>query len=153
MKFRRAVISDLTQLHDMEMSIFPSDQLSRRAFRYHINNPRASICIFETKDQANNIPIICAYYLLLYRQKSARLYSLAVNPAYQGQGLGRKLLLSVIKESRQKNIQTLKLEVRRRDHRTINLYKSVGFTETEILKNYYEDGADGIKMTYQLAKA
>ncbi|MFZ7173132.1 ribosomal protein S18-alanine N-acetyltransferase [Avibacterium volantium] len=67
----------------------------------------------------------------------ATLFNLAIDPAYQGQGLGKQLLHSLIDELRGQGILTLWLEVRQSNKIAQKLYLQCGFNEVDIRKNYY----------------
>ncbi|MFZ7218004.1 ribosomal protein S18-alanine N-acetyltransferase [Avibacterium avium] len=67
----------------------------------------------------------------------ATLFNLAIDPAYQGQGLGKQLLHSLIDKLRGQGILTLWLEVRQSNEIAQKLYLQCGFNEVDIRKNYY----------------
>ncbi|MEE6031807.1 ribosomal protein S18-alanine N-acetyltransferase [Avibacterium paragallinarum] len=67
----------------------------------------------------------------------ATLFNLAIDPTYQGQGLGKQLLHSLIDELREQGILTLWLEVRQSNEIAQKLYLQCGFNEVDIRKNYY----------------
>jgi len=67
----------------------------------------------------------------------ATLFNIAIDPAFQRQGLGRKLLEDVIEKLEQREIVTLWLEVRASNSKAIALYESLGFNEVSVRRNYY----------------
>lgn len=66
----------------------------------------------------------------------ATLFNLAVDPKYQGKGHGKTLLSNLMMQLREKQIQTLWLEVRE-SNPARGLYEKIGFNEVDIRKNYY----------------
>ncbi|OOF89706.1 ribosomal-protein-alanine N-acetyltransferase [Rodentibacter ratti] len=66
----------------------------------------------------------------------ATLFNIAVEPAMQGKGLGKLLLNELMIQLKEKNIQTLWLEVRESNPARW-LYEKQGFNEVDIRKNYY----------------
>jgi len=60
-----------------------------------------------------------------------------VDPDYQGQGLGRKLLQHVKAALLEKGIASIFLEVRESNVIALSLYESEGFHEIDVRKNYY----------------
>jgi ribosomal protein S18 acetylase RimI-like enzyme len=62
----------------------------------------------------------------------------AVNPVYQNQGIGTKLLEYVIKLSRLTNKEKIQLEVVEDAINAINLYKKFGFVIEGILKKNFK---------------
>ncbi|KAB8309749.1 MULTISPECIES: ribosomal protein S18-alanine N-acetyltransferase [Rahnella] len=67
----------------------------------------------------------------------ATLFNIAIDPAFQRQGLGRALLEDVIQQIEKKDVFTLWLEVRASNAKAIALYESLGFNEVSIRRNYY----------------
>lgn len=66
----------------------------------------------------------------------ATLFNIAVEPAMQGKGLGKLLLNELMIQLKEKNIQTLWLEVRESNPARW-LYEKQGFNEVDIRRNYY----------------
>lgn len=79
---------------------------------------------------------ICQYVL-----DEANLFNIAVDPAYQGKGLGEMLLRRLISDLAEKGIASLWLEVRQ-SNPAQKLYEKLGFNQVDIRKNYYPT-ADG----------
>ena len=65
------------------------------------------------------------------------LLNIGVGRQKQGQGWGRKLLLSGLERSIQRDARVCYLEVRQSNQAAIGLYRSLGFSVTGIRKNYY----------------
>ncbi len=83
----------------------------------------------------------------------ATLFNIAVDPAWQRQGLGRELLEHLIRELEARDVFTLWLEVRASNTAAIALYESLGFNEATIRRNYYptkEGREDAIIMALPL---
>lgn len=70
----------------------------------------------------------------------ATLFNIAIDPAFQHQGLGRRLLEYLIERLREKSVTTLWLEVRASNAKAISLYQSLGFNEAAVRHNYYPAG-------------
>ena len=98
---------------------------------------------------------VLGYAVYDYVLDESTLQNICVSSDSQGQGLGRRLLtcsMNMLKE--ELNIVRLMLEVRISNVKAINLYKSVGFAEDMIRKNYYpmSDGSreHGVLMSLSL---
>jgi ribosomal protein S18 acetylase RimI-like enzyme len=143
---RPAHAADLDQLCALEGAVFPSDRLSRRQFRYHMRNPRAFLRVLAAGGH------VLGYALMLYRhapgggKTAARLYSIAVSPAAQGQGAGGKLLAAAIRDARAQGADKISLEVRKKSLRVVGLYEHFGFETLRVLPAYYADGQDALRM-------
>ena len=70
--------------------------------------------------------------LVLIRQtRSLLLDNVAVHPAYQGRGLGRQLMALAEKEARRVGLTTVTLYTNERMTENLELYKRLGYMETE----------------------
>lgn len=141
---RRATLNDLPELTQLENLCFSSDRLSSRSFRYFLTRSQAEIWITGEP--------IAAYGLVLFHRGTslARIYSLAVNPAARGQGLGRKIMDALEESARQHNALFIRLEVAVDNQSALQLYLSMGYEAIRKLHHYYESGHDGIRMEKRL---
>jgi len=74
----------------------------------------------------------------------AEIHTLAVDPAYQGRGIGRALLRAMLDHAAG---ATVFLEVRTDNEPAIQLYRSEGFVVTGTRRGYYQpSGADAFTM-------
>ncbi len=74
----------------------------------------------------------------------AEVHTIAVDPAYQGRGIGRALLRALLEHAAG---TTVFLEVRTDNEPAIMLYRSEGFTVIGIRRGYYRpSGADAFTM-------
>ncbi len=137
-RLRDARPDDLPALLALEAR-FPGDRLSARQFRHHLGNPRARLRVAAAGGA------VLAYHLLLLRRGSglARLYSIAVDAAARGQGLGRRLLADAEAQARAAGCRGLRLEVRQDNDAANSLYRAAGYRQLAVLANYYDDGAPG----------
>lgn len=67
----------------------------------------------------------------------AQILNICVDPAMQGQGLGRRLLRHLIATAGKKSADTLFLEVRASNQAASSLYSSMGFNEVGQRQSYY----------------
>jgi len=132
---------DLAALCALEAATFSPENfpLSRKAFLYHIKRGNPLLVARSGAETAG-------YILLLVRKRWMRIYSLAVNPAYRGQGIGETLIRAAVKESRAGGKESVRLEVRTDNGAARALYAKAGFVEKKVLPGYYGDGTDGIEM-------
>lgn len=78
------------------------------------------------------------------------LVNLAISQDYRRKGIATKLLEHLIKMAKEKNIEKMFLEVRRKNIPAISFYHKNGFTERGIRRGYYEDREDAIIMGRKL---
>ncbi len=143
---RTAVLTDLAELLRLEAQ-FVGDRLSVRQFRHHLKQPdqRLRVCGDGRGLQG--------YSLRLQRSDSsvARLYSLAVDAALRGSGLGRQLLGDVENQAALAGAQCLRLEVRKDNAVALALYAQAGYQPFGERAHYYDDGMDALRLQKGLA--
>ena len=142
-----AQVSDIKALEELERHVFiPSDGLlSKRAFRYHIQKKKNVLLVAREDTLPNKL---LGYILVLIRKKSARIYSLAVNPDCRKQGVGRALIQASINKVVEQGITMIRLELRKGNTSALKLYESLGFVGSSVRPDYYEQGEDALVMTW-----
>lgn len=87
---------------------------------------------------ANNSQEDLGFILTSHAADQAEILSVCVKDNFRRMGIARKLLNSTIKKIINMHTKSLFLEVNRNSLSVILLYKSVGFVEVGIRKNYYK---------------
>jgi len=146
---RRPREGDLDRLVEIENAAFSGDRLSRRALRHLMRSESAALILAGDGEQ------IAGYAVLLFRRGTtiARLYSIAVDPALIGRGIGARLLESTEAEARLREREVVRLEVRADNAAAIALYERVGYRAFGRRAAYYQDGEDALRMEKKLAEA
>ena len=116
---------------------------SRVFYKIHQKWPDGFLIV---KDSEKIMGVCCGAIL---PNEKLRILIIVLSMEYQGKGLGKKLLSTIIKESRNHGVKKVTLEVRK-DSDAINFYRKFGFTGVDVLPCYYQDGCDGIVMELQL---
>lgn len=146
---RKSILSDLDFLERLETTCFPKFQQSnRRAIRYSISSPFQKVVIAEF-GTAKEKKAVGSAILYLYA-KTLRIFSIAVLPEMQGQGVGNQLLEYAVNLAKTGKISRITLEVRKSDSKVVQFYEKAGFKFTEELPDYYAKGEDGIRMALQI---
>lgn len=81
--------------------------------------------------------IIVAHTVMSVAAGEAHILNICVHPDYQGQGLGRKLVMHLLELVLDHHVDTVFLEVRLTNFSAIKLYLDVGFDEIGMRRNYY----------------
>ncbi|EGA66869.1 ribosomal protein S18-alanine N-acetyltransferase [Vibrio brasiliensis] len=79
------------------------------------------------------------------------LLNIAVAPANQGKGYGKKLMDAFLDMCEKAKAESAWLEVRESNHNAFGLYESIGFNEVDRRRNYYPTASgkeDAIIMSY-----
>ena len=71
---------------------------------------------------------------------------LAVDSSVRGMGAGTSLMASLRRACMMNGIGTIQLEVRTTNENAIRFYKRLGFSVSEFLPSFYNDGGDGYRM-------
>jgi len=94
---------------------------------------------------------LAGYALVRVSGDTADLDRIAVAPAYQGRGLGRRLLDAVIATAAGRGAESLMLEVAHDNAAALRLYSSGGFIRLSTRSSYYGPGTDAVVMRRWLA--
>lgn len=81
-----------------------------------------------------------AYAFFSIAVGEAQLLNLCVEPALQGQGLGRRMMVQLLEVARAEFCTIFLLEVRRSNAAARHLYESLGFNTLGVRKGYYPNG-------------
>ncbi|MEG4800121.1 ribosomal protein S18-alanine N-acetyltransferase [Microcoleus sp. ARI1-B5] len=71
--------------------------------------------------------------------EEAHITILAIDPRFQGQGLGQALLWALLKSAHRRQLERATLEVRTSNSIALSLYNKFGFKEAGRRKRYYAD--------------
>lgn len=80
---------------------------------------------------------IVGYGIMSLAVQECHILNICVDPEYQGQGIGRKLLGQLLTIARARKADTAFLEVRPTNINALSLYFSEGFNEIGTRRNYY----------------
>ena len=144
---RPATLDDLDALVALEERCFTTDRLSRRNFRYMLTDARASTRVWDEGGPLGG------YALVLYSKGTAlaRLYSIAVDAAMRGRGVGRALLEAAEAEALDRGCVSMRSEVRRDNTASLTLFERAGYEVFDEVDDYYEDGMGAFRFERILA--
>ncbi|MBI1235397.1 MAG: GNAT family N-acetyltransferase [Alphaproteobacteria bacterium] len=138
---RSATPADLDTLTAVEGAAFaPEDRFARRNLRRMLASRSAWIGIAESGD----VPAGAAILLFRKGARTARLYSIASDPGFAGQGVGAALMTACVAEAVRRGCDRLRLEVRASNTRALALYERSGFSLLKEKKAYYADGESAL---------
>lgn len=143
---RDGCLGDAPSLRALELRSFPGNHMSLRQFRFHLRSPRAHLLVAEV----DGALVGSATVLVRANSRRARLYSIMVDPAARGLGLGRSLLARAEQVARQAGARQLYLEVRQDNAAAIAMYERLGYRRIGQEAAYYDDGADAWRYAREL---
>lgn len=132
---RKATPHDAARISELEALIF-SDPWSERSIRDTVSLTGA-MCYVAVSDGE-----VIAYLLGRVISPEGEIYRIATVPEKRGRGIAYRLLDYAVKCERGHGLETLFLEVRSQNTPACALYRSYGFREMGIRKNYYKNPTD-----------
>jgi ribosomal-protein-alanine N-acetyltransferase len=116
---------------------------SENAYRREIESPNSDLLLLEAiapPDTRTIIGIGCSWAIL----EEAHITLLAIEPTYQGRGLGQWLLTSLLTAASDRGLTHATLEVRQSNQTAQALYAKFGFKVAGERRKYYADGENAL---------
>ena len=137
---------DAAALAALDQRAFPpADRFSLRVWRHLLGAARRNRSALTVIAHGADGNVLGAAALLLRRgSRVARLYTVAVDPAARGLGLGRRLIAEALMRAPQR-CNVVSLEVRAANAPARALYERLGLRVVGSLPAYYGDGAVGVR--------
>lgn len=146
---RKAIPADLNLLLELEQKVFPIYQQSpRRTLALSIKSTFQQVWMADI-EAGGEVTSVGSLIVYIYK-RTIRIFSIVVSPDFQGKGIGKELLKKAKEIANEKGIARISLEASSDDGKLIDWYKKAGFESKELLKDYYEKGRDGIRMTMEI---
>jgi len=111
------------------------------------------LCHVDCGDDGSGSGEIRAYAILMPAADEAELLNIGVAQIEQRKGRGRAMLAAMLDEARARNMRRVFLEARHSNLAAIALYRSAGFAEIGIRRDYYRNadgGEDALVMAREL---
>ena len=158
---RAAAPAELQALLEIERRSFRTDRISARSFVRLLRRPATCAVLVarlarqvDARAACQVAGYVAGYAIVLFRSGSgvARLYSIAVDPAFKGAGIGGRLLRAAERAAAARRCDILRLEVHVKNRQAIALYRKTGYREFARRAAYYEDGGDAIRFEKRLGR-
>lgn len=131
--FREMQIADLPQVIEIEQSSFP-DPWTTKVFRQELTeNPSAFYTVLV--DREDRVVGYCGFWVVL---DEAQITKVAMHAIYRGLGLGARLLIYCMEQSRLLGAIAMTLEVRASNFSAQRLYQKLGFASAGIRPRFYK---------------
>jgi len=141
---REATRADLVSVYRIETQVF-EQPWPYPAFEGFLDEPTFLVAVTN----GSVAGYIVGDVTPTYGRDIGHIKDLAVHPAAQGNGLGRRLLQRAVLGLTVAGVGRIKLEVRKHNTRARKLYGSEGFEPVTHLSGYYDDGETAIVMAKQ----
>ena len=123
--------ADLGNVARIEASIF-SKPWSEEGFRDSLKLPNTVYLVAEQDGS------IAGYIGMLCVLDEGEITNVAVAEGFRRQGIGERLLSSLLQAGRKEGVDSFTLEVRESNSSARRLYRKLGFQEEGIRRNFYE---------------
>lgn len=141
---RRLVLGDKNNLQQFGKSL---SKESTATFLPHTYDDETVDAYLHRSEKEKDLTIglfeddkMIAYFFLWYFDKPIPLLGMGILDAYQGKGLGKKMIQLLIKTAREKGCDGIELTTLPDNHRAYALYESVGFRHYADVNNLVGDG-------------
>ena len=142
--FRRMVQEDADGVARVEAACMPVPW-SRQSFWEEASHTDAYYLLAE---DAGKDGLIVAYAGCWVLANEGHITNVAVDPAYQGMGLGRRLMNELILRVKELGVDSMTLEVRPSNQVAINLYTSLGFRSVGQRPKYYTNPVEAAEIMW-----
>ncbi|QHC34936.1 ribosomal protein S18-alanine N-acetyltransferase [Komagataeibacter xylinus] len=106
--------------------------------------------VFVLFAQGEGIPPVAGFIMARALLDEAEILTFAVDPAWQGQGIGRDLLARCLNEAARAGAADMFLEVADDNVAALGLYHAAGFAVVGGRRKYYPDGTDACVMKREI---
>ncbi len=137
---------NIDNVWELEKKCFPDDPWSYESFEKELDNG-ISVYIVATDDNTGEV---VGYAGVWFMYDCANITNIAVDEGFRREGIGGKLLELLIELSKERNMESITLEVRTSNIPAIQLYEKFGFISCGCRKRYYQGKEDALIMTKQL---
>lgn len=129
-QIRPMTIEDCQTVHEIEQACFSnawSLSMFEELFQYSTN------FYFVAEEEQK----ICGFAGITTSIDTADVMNIGVQSGYRGRGIGRELLKQLMEQAVKCGCEQIMLEVRESNHVARQLYRTSGFEEIAVRKNYY----------------
>lgn len=127
----------LDRIADMDARVFGNSRWGRDAFSENVFNDYDYLVCAASEAPDGETDVLG--YGLLRCFDDAEVIMIAADPARLREGIGSRILLSLLKEAAERKAKAVFLEVRESNLPARAMYQKAGFTEEGIRRGYYHD--------------
>ena len=130
---RPLVEGDLSALDRMERTLFGVSAWSRQMLADELVGPGRTYVGAALPGGA-----LVGYAGTWYDGRDVQVMTVATDPAYQGRGIARRMLVTLLDAAREVRAESVLLEVRVDNAPAIHLYETLGFVQLGRRRGYYQ---------------
>jgi [ribosomal protein S18]-alanine N-acetyltransferase len=131
----------LRDVHQIDERVYPRPW-SLAVLRQELSMPDSRLYFVARRKQT-----VAGHAGMMLVAGEGHVTTVAVDPAWQGQGVGSRLMLALHRSAIARGVTAMTLEVRVGNDAALALYRRFGYAPAGVRKNYYSDeGQDGLIM-------
>ncbi len=139
MIIRKAEPSDLSRIVEIEGLCFPEETaFPPGMFAYLIRYATTLVAIEDD--------LIAGFIIGFASGGTGFIYTLDVHPDYRRKGIGAMLVSALEEKLRAERAKRIRLEAALNNPAALALYRKAGYSEREMLRNYYGRGKHAVRM-------
>jgi ribosomal-protein-alanine N-acetyltransferase len=136
---RKAEPRDLSSIAEIESLCFPADTaFPYRMFAYLLDYSIALVACERSR--------VVGFVMGYISGRGGAIYTLDVHPFFRRHGIGSMLLRSIEEELSFRGAKAVRLEAAIENPAALGLYRKAGYREREIVRNYYGQKKDAVRM-------
>ncbi|MCC2312689.1 ribosomal protein S18-alanine N-acetyltransferase [Cellulomonas xiejunii] len=130
---RPLVAADLSALDSMERTLFGVSAWSRQMLADELVGPGRTYVGAERPGGS-----LVGYAGMWFDGRDVQIMTVATDTGYQGRGIARRMLVTLLEQARALGAESVLLEVRVDNAPAIHLYETLGFTRLGCRRGYYQ---------------
>jgi len=146
---RQATTDDLETLCNIERECFTIEAFTKEQLEYLLENPKGISLLAQIDDEIAGFIVGVIYNYSIMR--TGHVYTIDVLIKHRRKGVGLRLLRELEQRFVENGVEICYLETGRENVAALELYRKHGYTELNILKDFYSDEVDGIRLMKKLA--
>ncbi len=140
----KAKVDDLEVLYKIERECFATEAFSKRQIASFLRRPNSISLSAKINDEIVGFLIASIYEMT--NENIAHVITLDVAMKARRKRVGLRLFENLERILEKNEVKACYLEVRVDNKAARKFYRKLGYVETEIMKDYYCSGKDGIRM-------
>jgi ribosomal-protein-alanine N-acetyltransferase len=145
---RRATTDDLETLYSIERECFTAEAFTKEQLEYLLENPKGISLIAQIDGEIAGFTVGMIYNYSIMR--TGHVYTIDVVVKHRRKGIGLRLLSELEQRFVENGVGICYLEARRENVAALELYQKHGYTEVDVLKDFYSEGVDGVRLMKKL---
>ncbi|MFB0522350.1 MAG: N-acetyltransferase family protein [Candidatus Bathyarchaeia archaeon] len=145
---RRATTDDLETLWNIERECFTTEAFTKEQLEYLLENPKGISLIACIDDEIAGFIVGVIHNHSIMR--TGHVYTIDVVAKHRRKGVGLRLLRGLEQLFVENEVEICYLEARRENVAALELYQKHGYTQLDVLKDFYSQGVDGVRLMKKL---